>query len=287
MGDRFRPEYRTHRHRSRLSLAPEANPGTRVNADNANANAATNYLLWCTSAKHRPAVRPSWDESPKRRADRHDPDDAPEANGLGPLGNGPPVRDRTGLPKETPVRRHPGCRGGVAPEAAAIQAPAAHARTSRCCANDCEKRGPGDDHHALARARRDRPPFRECDRERARCDRGLERSDKGSTAGGRRSEHADELYPARHTRGCGFPTQPATSAEQSCPTAPVAVRKPQQGSTACEDNGASAPEPVPNEPERVCGRDAARCSLSLVLTIPNEWADLEMPKRGGAIRQNE
>ena len=173
---------------------------------------------------------------------------------------------------------------GSAPEAAAIQAPAAHARTSRCCANDCEKRGPGDDHHALARARRDRPPFRECDRERARCDRGLERSDKDGTARNvaastpasrtvkntrgdagfrarapghghhalararwnrrrsldrvgttqhsgnatasgraakrvgevrqgrhsqeRRGWHSDELHPAKHARGCGFPRIP-------------------------------------------------------------------------------
>ena len=99
---------------------------------------------------------------------------------------------------------------GSAPEAAAIQAPASHARTSQCCANDCEKRGPGDDHHALARARWNRR--RSLDRVRATqhsgirpragtLRRGLERSDKGSTAGERRSRHAGELHLEKHTRG--------------------------------------------------------------------------------------
>ena len=91
---------RTHRHRVALEPRSRGAPGARVNADNA--NATRTRLLWGASAKHRPAVRPSWEESPKRRADRQDPDDAPEANGLGPLGNGLPVRDRTGLPKRGP-----------------------------------------------------------------------------------------------------------------------------------------------------------------------------------------
>ena len=69
---------RTHRHRVALEPRSRGAPGARVNADNS--NATRTRLLWGASATHRPAARLSWDESPKRRTERHDPDDAPEAN---------------------------------------------------------------------------------------------------------------------------------------------------------------------------------------------------------------
>ena len=206
---------RTHRHRVALEPRSRGAPGARVNADNA--NATRTRLLWGASAKHRPAVRLSWDESPKRRTERHDPDDAPEANGLGPLGNGLPVRDRTGLPKRGPRpgttrmprggrprqpqfkhRRHMPAHRGAVPTIARSVDPAMTITP-----------WPGLEGTDAGGWTEPEPPNVQGMRPQAAArQRGLERSDKEGTAGERRGWHSDELHPEKHARDCGFPRIP-------------------------------------------------------------------------------
>ena len=193
---------RTHRHRVALEPRSRGAPGARVNADNA--NATRTRLLWGASAKHRPAARLSWDESPKRRAERHDPDDAPEANGLGPLGNGPPVRDRTGLPKETPVRRHPGCRGGLRPRRPQFKHRRhipAHRGAVPTIARSVDPAMtitplPGLDGTAHRSGNATAS---------GRAATGIGEVRQGRHSQERRSEHAGEPHPKKHAQGCGFP----------------------------------------------------------------------------------
>ena len=178
----------THRTGTRWSLAPEATPG----------------LEWTPPTQRRTTscrVRPR-NISP--RADRHDPDDALEANGLGPLGNGPAVRDRTVLQKETPVRRHPGSRGGLRPRRPQFKHRRhmpAHRGAVPTIARSVDPAMtitplPGLDGTAHRSGNATAS---------GRAATGLEKSDKGSTAGERRNQDAGEPHPKKHARGCGFP----------------------------------------------------------------------------------
>ena len=92
-------------------------------SDNADANAARNHLLWATSAKPRAAVRRSWGESPKRQADRGNPDRATKAKGTrAPRRRNPGPGATRSSERSPPPGINPGSKAGASEAATNAEA---------------------------------------------------------------------------------------------------------------------------------------------------------------------